>query len=77
MHIRQVIGGVHLHVRTCRCASFPYLGNGWSGYSEILCVVRDTLAGRFYKSLGWGTSARADEPSFPYLGNGLADCAEI
>ena len=52
MHITQIMDGVHLHVRTCRCAHFPYLGNGWTNCAEIWCVVRDTLASRFAKVKG-------------------------
>ena len=47
MHIPQVMGGVYLHVRTCRYAPFPHLGNGWTDCAEIWCVVSDPLAMRF------------------------------
>ena len=50
MHITQVMGGVHLHVRTCARADVPpflYLGNGWTDCAEIWCVVRDPLARLF------------------------------
>ena len=55
MHITQVMGGVHLHVRTCARADvppFPYLGNGWTDCAEIWCVVRDPLARLFAKVNG-------------------------
>ena len=44
MLVPQVMGGVHLHVRTC---SVSYLGNGWMDSAEIWCVVIDSLARRF------------------------------
>ena len=52
MHITHVIGGVHLHVRTCKRADvprFPYLGNGRTGFAEIWCAVREPLVRRFTK----------------------------
>ena len=42
IHITQVIGGVHLYVRTGARADVPpspYLGNGWTDCAEIWCVV--------------------------------------
>ena len=63
MHIAQVMGGIHLQVRTCAGADEPplsYLGNGWTDYAEIWRVVRDQLARyAFYPTQGWGASARA------------------
>ena len=53
MRITQVVGGVHLHVRTCARADvppFPYLGNGWTNCAEIWFVARDPLAWRFTKA---------------------------
>ena len=50
MHIKQVMGGVHLQVRTCASADVPgvtYLGNSWTDCAEIWCVVRDQFAMRF------------------------------
>ena len=49
MHIKEVICGAKLHVRACgcRCASFPYLGNGWTDNAEIRFVVKDLLARHF------------------------------
>ena len=47
MHIAQIMDVVHLNVRTCRCAPFPYLRNGWTDYAEISYVVRDPLDRRF------------------------------
>ena len=55
MHITQVMGGVHLHVRTCACADVPpflYIGNGWTDCAEIWFVARDPLALRFTKVNG-------------------------
>ena len=52
MHMTQVMGAVHVHVRTCRCALFPYLGNGWTDCAEIWCVVRNPLARLFAKVNG-------------------------
>ena len=52
MHITQVMGGEHLHVRTCARADVPtfmYLGNGWTDCAEIWFVVRDQLAWHFTK----------------------------
>ena len=82
MHITQVMDGVYLHVRTCRCAPFPYLGNGRMDCAEIWCVVRDSLAKRFTKAYGRvhlhvRTCAPADVPLFRILENGWTDCAEI
>ena len=51
MHITQVMGGVHLHVRTLARADvplFPNLGNGWTDCAEIWYVVRDPLAMIFF-----------------------------
>ena len=61
---------VHLHVHTCRCAHFPYFGNGWKEFAGILCVVRDPLASRFIEvksgvHLHASTYTRADSPRFP------------
>ena len=56
MHITQVIGGLHLHLRTCARADappFPYLGNDWTDCAEIWFVVRDPLPSRFTKVNGW------------------------
>ena len=42
MHIGQVMGEVHLLVRTCTRAEvppFPYLENGWTDCAEILVMV--------------------------------------
>ena len=70
MHITHVKGGKHLHMRTCRCAPFLYLRNGWTDCAEIWCVVvRDTLARRLTKVksvvlLHGRTCKRADEPLF-------------
>ena len=47
VHIAQLMGGVYLHVRTCRCTLLSYLGNGWADCAEIWCVARDQLAKRF------------------------------
>ena len=55
MHITQVMGGVHLHMRTCARADVPpflYLGNGWTDCAEIWCVARDPLAKLFAKVNG-------------------------
>ena len=61
------MGSASANVRTCRCAPFPYLGNGWTDCAEICYVLRDTLAKRFTKVDGTrahvqlypeGTSAR-------------------
>ena len=49
IHITQVMGVVHLHVRTCRCARFKYLGNGRTDCAVIWCVIREPLAKRFTK----------------------------
>ena len=38
---------VRVHVRMFRCAFFMYLGNGWTDFAEIWCVVRRPLARRF------------------------------
>ena len=32
------------HIRTCRCAPFLHLGNGWTDCAEILCLIRDPQA---------------------------------
>ena len=50
MHVKQVIGGIHLQVRTCARADvppFPYLGNGWADRTEIWCVAWGPLAMHF------------------------------
>ena len=47
VHNAHVMGGLHLHVRTCICAPFPYLVNGWTDCAEIWYLVRDPLAMRF------------------------------
>ena len=50
VHIAQLMGVVHLHVRTCTradVAPFPYLGNGWTDCAEMWYVVRYLLARRF------------------------------
>ena len=55
MHITQVRGGMHLHVRACARADvppFPYLGNGWTNCAEIWLVVRAPLAWSFTKVNG-------------------------
>ena len=80
---------LHLHVRTCRLAPFPYLGKGRTDYAEIWCVVRDSLARLFTKvydgvHLHVRMCARADVPvlripvaPLSYLGIGWTDRAEI
>ena len=68
MHITHVMGGVHLHVRTCICAPFLYLGNGWTDCAEIWCVIRDPLARLECLESRVGyicTWARADVQIFP------------
>ena len=55
MHITQATGvgtSARAHVRTCRCAPFPYLGNGWTDCAEFWFVVGDPLACRFTKVNG-------------------------
>ena len=77
--IPQVMGAVHLHVRTYARAdtpSFSYLGNGWSDCAEISYVVRDHLARQLTQTkdgvhLHVCTCARADVPLLPYLGRCL------
>ena len=75
----QAMGAVHLYVRTCRCAPFPYLKDVWTDCTEIWCVARNPLARRFANVYGVvqlhvGTCRCVH---FPYLGNGWTDCAEI
>ena len=43
MHTTQVMNRVHLNVHI----AFLYLGNDWTDYSEIWCVVRNSSAMRF------------------------------
>ena len=53
MHITQVTGGMHLHVRACArkdVPPFPYLGDGWTDCAEIWYVISDPLA-RFLPKL--------------------------
>ena len=35
------------HMRTCRCAPFPYLANDWTDCAEIWYAVIDALARHF------------------------------
>ena len=81
MRITQVVGGVHLHVRTCARADvppFPYVGNGWTDCAEIWYVVKNTLPYRFTEiNGGVKVHVRTCAPPLPYLGNGWTDCAEI
>ena len=64
MHIAKVMGGVHPHVRTRRCAPFSYLGNGWTDCVETWYLVRVPLARRFTKSSVGYSSACAVAPLF-------------
>ena len=75
MRITQIMVGVHLHVRTCRCAPFPNLRNGWTDCGEIWCVVIDQLA-RLFAQVNDGAGAHGRTP-FSYLGNGWTNYAEI
>ena len=63
MHITQVMGGIHLHLRTFARADVPpfsYLGNGWTDCAEIWFAVRHPLAWCFTKVYGvGGIGARA------------------
>ena len=72
MHITQVMGGVHLYVRTGARADvppFPYLGNGWTDCAEIWVVVRDSLAWRFTKvNAGVEVHVRTCAPLFRISG---------
>ena len=81
IHIAQVMGGVYLHVRTCRCPPFPYLGNGCTDCAEILYVVSDPLAQRFAEvDVRYVRTCSCTQTqsallyvrmcAFPYLGNG-------
>ena len=78
VYIAQVMGVVHLHMRTCARADVPrllYLGNGWTDCAEIWYVVRDPSARRFTEvddgvHLHMTTCACANVPHFSYLGNG-------
>ena len=45
----KVEGGVNMHVHRCRCAPFPYLGNGLTDCAESWYVVTEALARRFTK----------------------------
>ena len=50
MHITQVMGGVHLHMRKCARADvphLPYLGNGLTDCAETWYVVCDASARLF------------------------------
>ena len=54
----HIVVGVHLHVRTFTCATFPYLGNGWTDCAEIWCVVRDPPAAVAAEGIfQWGKEA--------------------
>ena len=75
MYIAQVMGVVHLHVRTCRCAPFPYLGNDWTDCAEFSYVVGNLLARRFTE-VDDGVQLHV-RTLFPCLGNSWTDCAEI
>ena len=76
MYVTQVICSEHLHVRTCRCASFPYLGSGWRDCGEIWCVVRDSLARRLQKYTV-GTSVRAHVQMCPFCNSESAGRIEL
>ena len=52
MHIAQVISGVQLYVRMCRCVLFRYLGNSWTDCAEIWYLASDPLARLFTKLEG-------------------------
>ena len=50
IHVAQVMGGIHLHVRMCARADilpFSYLGKESTDCAEIKCVARDPLTNRF------------------------------
>ena len=75
VHIAQVMGVVHFHVHTRRCAPFPYLRNSWTDCTEICYVVREPLARRFTE-VDDGVQLHLCT-HFLYLGNGRTDCTEI
>ena len=60
MNITKIMGGVHLHVRTCSISEMagPFLGKGWTDCAEIWCVVRNSPASLLECSW-WVTAARA------------------
>ena len=69
MHITQVTGYVPL---------FRILETAGRIALKFGAWLTGPLAGRFYKSLGWGTVVRAHERTpLPYLWNGWTDCAKI
>ena len=71
MYNAHVMGEVQLHVRTCICTPYPYLGNGLTDCAEIWCVVREPLDRRFTEVDG-GVQLHVSTP-FSYLGNGFTD----
>ena len=78
MHITKVMGWVHLHVRTCRCAHFR-ISETAGRVALKFGMVRGPLARTFTKvKSGVHLYVRTFRcASFPYLGSGLTDCAEI
>ena len=71
------MGGVSLHVRTCR-PRFCISGTAWPiGFNFGVCVGGHEL-GAQHKPLGWSISARAHvHTALLYLRNGLTDCVQI
>ena len=78
MHIKQVIGGAHLHVRACIRADMPLFRISETA-GPIALKFGEWLETHFLsvlqKSKGWAhlhvrACARADVPPFPYLRNG-------
>ena len=72
MHITQVMGEVHMHVRTCARAYLPLFRI--SGMATRITLKFDAWLGPHelgaYISLRWGTAARVHlRIRFPYVGN--------
>ena len=75
MLIPQVMGSVHLHVRTCRCSPV-FLILGMAGRVALkFGVLLDKLAMRF-TLLGGGVHLHV-RTHFPHLGNNWTDCFEF
>ena len=75
-HSAQVMGVVHLHVRTWRYDPLSVSRNGlMDDCSEIWYAARNPLARRFTE-VDDGIQLHVRTP-FPYLRNGWRDCAEI
>ena len=66
MHITHIMGGIYLHMRTCARADVPLLRiSGPAGRIALKfgVWVERQIYQAYYKSLWWGTAARA-QPFF-------------